>query len=36
MMDVMISSEYIEPQPYYSKQIQYPQLFEELKALILK
>jgi len=32
----MTSSEYIEPQPYYSKQIQYPQLFEELKALILK
>jgi len=38
MMDVMaysisalLSSEYIDPQPHYSKQIQYPQLYEELK-----
>jgi len=43
MVDVMTysisalaSSEYIEPQPYYSKQIQYPQLYEELKAVTLK
>jgi len=42
MMDVitysisaMASSEYIDPQPYYNKQIQYPQLYEELKALTL-
>jgi hypothetical protein len=31
----MASSEFIEPQPQYSKQIQYPQLFEELKSLTL-
>jgi len=43
MMDVMTysisamaSDEYIEPQPYFNKQILYPQLFEELKALVLK
>jgi hypothetical protein len=43
MMDVMTysisaltSSGYIEPQPHYSKHIQYPQLYEELKAFILK
>ena len=43
MMDVMTysisaltCSEYIEPQPHYSKHIQYPQLYEELKAFILK
>jgi hypothetical protein len=43
MMDVVSysisalpSSEYVEPQPYYSKHIQYPQLYEELKAFILK
>jgi hypothetical protein len=43
MMDVvsyfisaLSSSKYIEPQPYYSKHIQYPQLYEELKAFILK
>jgi len=42
VMDVMTysisaaaSSEYIEPQPHYSKQIQYPQLYEELKPLTL-
>jgi hypothetical protein len=42
MMDVMTysifataPSEYIEPQPHYSKQIQYPQLYEELKAITL-
>jgi hypothetical protein len=42
MVDVMnystadlASSEFIEPQPHYSKQIQYPQLYEELKALTL-
>jgi hypothetical protein len=34
-LSAMASSEYIEPQPHYSKQIQYPQLYEELKALIL-
>jgi hypothetical protein len=32
---VMASSEFIEPQPHYSKQIQYTQLYEELKAIIL-
>jgi hypothetical protein len=26
---VLASSEFIEPQPHYSKQIQYPQLYEE-------
>jgi len=43
MMDVMTysisalsSSEYIEPPSHYSKHIQYPQLYEELKAFILK
>ena len=43
MMDVVTysisalsSSDYIEPQPYYSKHIQYPQLYEELKVFILK
>jgi hypothetical protein len=42
MVDVMnyftaalASSEFIEPQPHYRKQIQYHQLYEELKALIL-
>jgi hypothetical protein len=32
---VMASNEFIEPHPHYSKQIQYPQLYEELKAIIL-
>ena len=43
MMDVVTYSisalsysEYIEPHPNYSKHIQYPQLYEELKAFILK
>jgi len=43
MMDVVTysisalsSSEYIDPHPNYSKHIQYPQLYEELKAFILK
>jgi len=31
----MASSEFIDPQPYYNKQIEYPQLYEELKALTL-
>jgi len=42
MMDVLTysisataSNEYIEPQPHYSKHIQYPQLYEELKAFTL-
>jgi hypothetical protein len=32
---VMASSEFIEPQTQYNKQIHYPQLYEELKSLIL-
>ena len=43
MMDVVTysisalsSSDYIEPLPTYSKHIMYPQLYEELKAFILK
>jgi hypothetical protein len=43
MMDVVSysisalpSNEYIEPHPSYSKHIQYPQLYEEIKAFILK
>jgi hypothetical protein len=32
---VLASSEFIEPQPHYSNQIQYPQLYEELKAIVL-
>jgi hypothetical protein len=42
MVDVMnysaaalASSEFIEPLPHYSKQIQYPQLYDKLAALIL-
>jgi hypothetical protein len=34
-LSAMASSKFIEPQPHYSKQIQYSQLYEELKALIL-
>jgi hypothetical protein len=34
-LSAMLYSEFIEPQPHYSKQIQYLQLYEELKALIL-
>jgi hypothetical protein len=34
-LSAMASSGFIEPQPHYSKQIQYPQLYEKLKALIL-
>jgi hypothetical protein len=34
-LSAVASSEFIEPQPHYSKQIQYTQLYEELKALIL-
>jgi hypothetical protein len=29
------SSEFIEPHLHYNKQIQYPQMYEELKAMIL-
>jgi hypothetical protein len=32
---VMASSDFIEPQPHYSNQIQYLQLYEELKAIVL-
>jgi hypothetical protein len=32
---VVASIEFIEPHPHYKKQIQYPQLYEELKAMIL-
>jgi hypothetical protein len=31
----LASNDFIEPQPNYNKQIQYPQLYEQLKALIL-
>jgi hypothetical protein len=31
----MASIDFIEPQPHYSNQIQYPQLYEELKAIVL-
>jgi len=34
-LSAMASSEFIDPQPHYSKQIQYPQLYEELKAVTL-
>jgi hypothetical protein len=33
--EALASSDFIEPQPHYSKHIQYPQLYEELKALML-
>jgi hypothetical protein len=32
---VMASDEFIEPQPHYNKQIQYSQLYEELKTMAL-
>jgi hypothetical protein len=32
---VMASNEFIKPQPHYNKQIQYFQLYEELKTMIL-
>jgi hypothetical protein len=32
---VMAPNEFIEPQPHYNKQIQYSQLYEELKTMIL-
>jgi hypothetical protein len=32
---VVASSEFIELHPHYNKQIKYPQLYEELKAMIL-
>jgi hypothetical protein len=31
----MASNEFIEPQSHYNKQIQYSQLYEELKTMIL-
>jgi len=34
-MSAMASTEYIEPLPTYSKNILYPQLFEELKTLTI-
>jgi hypothetical protein len=34
-LSAMASSEFIESQPHYSKKIHYPQLYEELKELIL-
>jgi hypothetical protein len=34
-LSALASSEFVEPQPHYSKEIQYPQFYEELKALIL-
>jgi hypothetical protein len=32
---VMASNEFTEPQPHYNMQIQYSQLYEELKTMIL-
>jgi len=34
-MSAMASTEYIEPLPTYSKDILYPQLYEELKTITL-
>jgi len=34
-MSAMTSNDYIEPLPMYSKNILYPQLYEELKTLTL-
>jgi hypothetical protein len=35
LTSVMASTEFIEPQPHYNKQIQYSQLYDELKTMIL-